>query len=237
MNIVQYKAMAPVEDVHFWFVGKRAYIKVLLDQFRLGGRILDVGCGTGATTKFLTRYGEVVGIDLSSIAVRLARKHAVMAHRGSANALPFPARRFDVVTVFDVLYHQKIDVAKTLSEAYRVLKPRGMFLVTDCVHPRLWSAHDEAMGARERFTKRGLEAAIAAAGFRVRRSSYMFASVFPLFVFSRIFMHWRKPITFVTMPPKVINDLLLAVIRLEAALFTKVDLLFGSSVIIIAEKT
>lgn len=236
MNRAQYEAMARGEDSHFWFAGKREYIRALCDQFRLGGSILDVGCGTGAATKLLARYGTVIAIDQSPIACALARKRGILIRRGSANSLPFARSAFDLVAFLDVLYHKNVTVEAALSEAHRVLKPGGMVLITDCAHPWLWSAHDEVMGARERFTKRALEAAIASAGFGIRRSSYIFASTFPFFVLTRLFMRWRKPATFVTMPPRLINEILIGLMRLEAALLPYFNLPFGSSVIIVAER-
>jgi SAM-dependent methyltransferase len=40
----------------------------------VGGSVLEVGCGSGATTRFLSRhYSRTVGLDISSEALRLAR--------------------------------------------------------------------------------------------------------------------------------------------------------------------
>jgi SAM-dependent methyltransferase len=69
-------------------------------------RVLDVGCGTGQTTRDAARAapdGSALGVDLSGQLIDLARRLA--AEQGIANAqferadaqiYPFPARSFDV---------------------------------------------------------------------------------------------------------------------------------------------
>lgn len=68
--------------------------------------VLDVGCGAGQTTRDAARVassGSVVGVDLSSRQVALARERAVREGVGNVTFLradaqvhPFPAGRFDV---------------------------------------------------------------------------------------------------------------------------------------------
>jgi hypothetical protein len=50
-----------------------------------------------------------------------------------------------------------------------VARPGAALVVTVPAHPRLWSRHDELNGHHRRYTRRSLEAAGRAAGWRVER--------------------------------------------------------------------
>jgi 2-polyprenyl-3-methyl-5-hydroxy-6-metoxy-1,4-benzoquinol methylase len=94
-------------------------------------RILDVGCGTGLNSKYMTRLGhKVVGIDISHIALK---KHCDRGYNGiRANismGLPFGDASFDMVFASEVLEHLH-DTLFFLSESYRTLKPGGLFLLS-----------------------------------------------------------------------------------------------------------
>lgn len=99
-----------------------------------GAHVLDVGCGGGYTTEFLTRRGAVVsGVDPSEKLVSAARDHATSTGLtidytvGKAEKLPYPDSSFDVVTCVDVLEH--VDSPGTaIREIHRVLKPGGLFM-------------------------------------------------------------------------------------------------------------
>lgn len=109
-------------------------------------RTLDIGCGNGYVT--LTLPGdEVVGVDLSSEAVRWAREAARPAPR-SASRFRFEKAslfdphlashgQFDLVVVTGVLYPQYIGKARSLARLQidRVLAPGG--IVATC-HIREW---------------------------------------------------------------------------------------------------
>ncbi len=79
------------------------------------GRVLDVGCGTGHTTVALARHlprVRLVGIDLSSAALEIARAHADAAGvdhihfvQADASALPSELGVFDVILGLGVLHH------------------------------------------------------------------------------------------------------------------------------------
>ncbi|MDV9188903.1 class I SAM-dependent methyltransferase [Streptomyces sp. SR27] len=72
-----------------------------------GDRVLDVGCGTGQTTRIAARQaydGDVTGIDLSAPMLERARRDAaaegidnVTFEQGDAQVHPFPDRGFDVL--------------------------------------------------------------------------------------------------------------------------------------------
>jgi 2-polyprenyl-3-methyl-5-hydroxy-6-metoxy-1,4-benzoquinol methylase len=61
-----------------WDIGRpqRAFVQ-LLDAGLVENPVLDVGCGTGELSMFLDRHGhQVLGIDLSALAIRQARGKA-----------------------------------------------------------------------------------------------------------------------------------------------------------------
>src|SRR5690349_12413340 len=128
MEPEQYALMARVERDHWWYVGMRRLVAALLADLPPADRprrILDAGCGTGGTTAWLRRYGSVVGVDLAAEAAPFWPQRGLHAMtRGSVAALPFASDSFDLVTSFDVLYHQWVpDEAAVLAECWRVLRP------------------------------------------------------------------------------------------------------------------
>ncbi|HPE84772.1 MAG TPA: bifunctional 2-polyprenyl-6-hydroxyphenol methylase/3-demethylubiquinol 3-O-methyltransferase UbiG [Chlamydiales bacterium] len=94
-------------------------------------QVLDIGCGAGLLSNFLSLVGhQVTGIDLSFTSLRYAKERDVSKSvrylQANANKLPFENACFDVVCAMDLLEH--VDTpARVISEAARVLKPGGMF--------------------------------------------------------------------------------------------------------------
>jgi arsenite methyltransferase len=101
--------------------------------FASGARLLDVGCGLGATAAFLTRKGyRITGVEPSALLLEEARRRCpgVDLLPGSAEALPFADATFDGVFMECVLslVGQR---AAALSEVARVLRPGGRLVVSD----------------------------------------------------------------------------------------------------------
>ncbi|OGH78211.1 MAG: hypothetical protein A2469_02645 [Candidatus Magasanikbacteria bacterium RIFOXYC2_FULL_40_16] len=98
-------------------------------------RVLDVGCGTGASVidlkKLLGREVEVRGIDVVRLQVELAKqkilKNAVWAEADwyDGRHIMFPDYYFDAIYTSDVLGHV-IDAPVWLKEMSRVLRPGGV---------------------------------------------------------------------------------------------------------------
>lgn len=96
-----------------------------------GGRILDLGCGTGL---FLAAYehtgGTGVGLDISRGMLEKARSrcNTFEVTRGNAEILPFLDESFDGVSsllAFSYVHHPE----RLLDEAWRVLKPGGSLAI------------------------------------------------------------------------------------------------------------
>lgn len=96
-----------------------------------GERVLDVGCGTGAATRFAAeRAGGVVGVDVNPAMLACAREHLVKVPRpvelreASALDLPFESESFDVVLCAQTLQFLA-DRGAAVAEMRRVVKPDG----------------------------------------------------------------------------------------------------------------
>ena len=225
-----------VEKKHWWFVSKRRYIAEVLNSLKLSNtKILDFGCGTGVTTLFLNRWGSVIGIDRSELAVELSLKNGINAKKILTDSLPFINNSLDLITIFDVLYHKNVKPKKILQEALRVLKPGGHVLITDCALPSLWSEHDVIMEARERFKKTGLEVLVNNSGFKVIRSSYLFFLTFPLFYLSRK-LSWLRINSGSLETNQVLSLVLKRVMQVETFIFKYLNLPIGSSLLVLAQK-
>ena len=97
-----------------------------------GQRVLDVACGPGVVAITASRLGaQVTGLDLTPELLDAARENARIAgvsvdwREGDAEALPFDADTFDVVTSqYGHIFAPRPDV--TIAEMLRVLKPGGV---------------------------------------------------------------------------------------------------------------
>ncbi len=102
-------------------------------------KILDLCCGKGQTTKFLIKYSQnVVGLDISPIAISQARKNVPQATyvEGLAQNMIFDNDTFDLVHTSVALHEMTIDELKQIfEEVYRVLKPNGIFTFIDLHKP------------------------------------------------------------------------------------------------------
>lgn len=108
-----------------------------LQRIDLGGfkRILDIGCGNGDITKYLSERaagGSVIGIDVSTSMIDLAQRSYAIPdqlafRRVSADALEFD-QEFDLVCSFSTMHWVKQQWA-TWHGIHRALKKPGRVLV------------------------------------------------------------------------------------------------------------
>lgn len=103
-------------------------------------QILDLCCGSGQTTRFLTAYSHhVTGLDASPLSIRRAQRNVPEADfvEGWAENMPFEDSRFDVVHTSAAMHEMQPDQRQQIfQEAFRVLKPQGIFAMVDFHRPR-----------------------------------------------------------------------------------------------------
>lgn len=111
----------------------------LVDFFKKGELVLDVGCGDGVVGDFLQKKigVEVFGIDISKAAVKKANKSGIKAYVASSEeAFPFKNNTFDAVFWGDNIEHL-FNPTFCAKEIRRVLKKDGR-LVLSCPNMGYW---------------------------------------------------------------------------------------------------
>lgn len=94
-----------------------------------GLTILDIGCGTGHFSQSLAGENYLLGIDISSEMLSLARNKGLHAIQSSGDNLPIPDKSFDMALSVNVI--QTIPRGKELiREMMRVIKPGGRAVVS-----------------------------------------------------------------------------------------------------------
>jgi len=97
--------------------------------------ILDMPCGRGFYLNMFRYAGEfqIVGAELDWDIINMAKANIghlnIPLHNANLYQLPYASNTFDAVILSEILEHVDDDVAG-LKEAYRVLKPGGVVVIT-----------------------------------------------------------------------------------------------------------
>lgn len=243
MERAEYERMDAVEDRLWWYGGLRALV---LDQVRRFGERaavrpwIDAGCGTGGMLARLASGVPLLdwaGLEADPDAATIAAaKSGVPVVVGSVNDLPLAAASLGGLVSLDVLCHRLVDPARALAESHRCLESGGILVLNLPAYRWLLSAHDARVHNARRFRRPEVTAMLAVAGFRVKRATYWNTLLFPLMAARRLLARGHAE-SDVSLLPAPVNALFGAVVALERRLLRwGIDLPFGGSVLVVAEK-
>lgn len=148
------------------------------------GRMLDVGLGLGFVEKSLLRLNKkdltFYGIDISKFAIAKARKKlAGKFTRGSILQIPFASEYFDLVLSLEILEHiPPFQTFKALDELWRVLKKRGLVIVSVPLNEGLEAMCKRGLnpnGHVRVYTAELIRAELEIAKFRILEEKYFYA--------------------------------------------------------------
>ena len=131
-----YARWAPVYDLVFGAVFDRGRQAAIAAADRVGGRILEVGVGTGISLPGYSSQNRIIGIDLSEAMLRKARQrvaelsltNVAQLEVMDAEHLSFPDASFDVVVANHVISTVPNPEA-ALDECARMLRPGGEMIL------------------------------------------------------------------------------------------------------------
>src|SRR5437588_8280069 len=133
-----YARWAPVYDFVFGAVFERGRKAATAAAERIGGRILEVGVGTGLSLPDYSAANRLVGVDLSAPMLRKAKARVAERRLGNidglavmdAQHLAFAEAAFDVVVAQYVITAVP-DPEATLDEFARVIRPGGEIVLVN----------------------------------------------------------------------------------------------------------
>jgi len=145
MNLNERLRRQWIESSQDWIETDQSVRTGMLDRWMLdalgdvsGKTILDIGCGEGRFCRLLSRLGaSVTGVDFTEPFIERARSLASERETyliGNAeNLRQISSDRFDFAVSYIVLV-DLLDYRSAISEAYRILRPGGRFVVCN-IHP------------------------------------------------------------------------------------------------------
>jgi len=244
MQKAEYMAMYELEDYHWWFKGLHELVEHYVQQLdRNNLHILDAGCGTGAMSKILTRYGTVDSIDFSPDAIDFCKsrglKNPILR---DLNDWQGKNSYYDIIISLDVLYHQAIiDDAEIIRRFYCSLKGGGILIINLPAFECLRRAHDVVVKTARRYTEKKVEDSLMESGFSIHMISYRLPLLFILILLIKTFQFFIRA-RFLeksnTRPlPTIINRFFLMMVRIENQIVRNtIHIPFGSSVFAVAIK-
>ncbi len=243
----EYEVLYRVEDEHWWYLGHRALYARLLDRFcpqAARGRVLDAGCGTGGTTRWLRdRYhpGRLVALDACQEALLLCGERGLEELLCcSVEYLPFPDASFDLVLSLNVIYHRGVsDDLAALREMSRVLAPGGYLLLNLPALPFLRGSHDLAVGGARRYLRSQVLEMLDRAGLEPVRATYFVFTLLPVIAAFRLWsrrIKEKEAVSDLRLPPPPVNRALIRILRVEACLAADHGLPLGSSLTVLSRR-
>ncbi|RYH06629.1 bifunctional 2-polyprenyl-6-hydroxyphenol methylase/3-demethylubiquinol 3-O-methyltransferase UbiG [Tropicimonas sp. IMCC6043] len=228
MDLKERDALGDSADSHWYYVSKARMVARHLP--RSPREILDVGAGLGWFSRWFLDNGHGEQATCVDPGYEAEREEDLNGGRRVSYVRAVERTDADLFLLMDVLEHVDDDVA-LLKEYWDKAAPGTVFVITVPAFEFLWSAHDDYLDHRRRYTRARLAKTIRAVGAEPRLLHYYFGSIFPIAVAVRLLKRKSDADSSDMRPmPAPINTILTAICGIEAQL-TRWNRLAGLSVV------
>lgn len=234
MERIIYDRMAELDSSHWWYRARRDVLAALIARRiapTLGGRVLEIGCGTGHNLAMLGRFGIVDAVELDPAARALAtqRLGKPVIDARLPELAGIERGGYALVAALDVVEHVADDVA-ALKALASCLSPGSKLLITVPAFPFLWSGHDVANHHFRRYTRKSLRQVVSDAGLTLEFIGWFNSILFPLAIADRMMSKLtRREGSDDALPPAPINRLFESIFKSERYAIGRVPLPPGVS--------
>lgn len=196
MDTAEYENLARVEKSHWYYVGKREFVRRWIQRLRppaATDRLLDCGAGTGIFADEMRALCDVTVMDtfeesLVMLRQRFPADRVITLEDGE---VPLPDQSVEYITALDVLEHVPDDRAVVQGFA-RMLKPGGLAAVTVPASMALWSDWDVGLQHFRRYEQPQLIDLFDSEDWVLEHVNYTNVPVFPLVWLIRRWQRGRK---------------------------------------------
>jgi len=245
-NPATFASLTEIQSTHFWHIGRHNFLLQALRHHHADRRFsaIDLGGGCGGWAAFLERQPGQLFPDLGlADSSKQALAHAArMVHRTKLYRVDILdldwQERWDIAFLLDVIEHVDDDICM-LQRAARTLRQDGLLFVTAPALPRLWSAYDQAIGHKRRYTKQTLATVSKAAGLRAIDIRYFMCGLLPACWLQRYLLqrsscssNQDELVRAVhRIPPRSVNALMAGIFTLESLCYSFMRMPIGSSLL------
>lgn len=163
--------MSSYKGPRYWF----RYLETLnfLKKYDLKGKkVLEIGAGTLHLSEYLASKGaSVTALDMSE-ELKQSHKGLPVTLRDSITCIEadflkhdFKSKNFDVIIAMEVLEHVE-EEKLFLEKVKKLLKDKGIIIISVPAHMSMWSKHDEAVGHLRRYEKDDFERVVGFLGIK-----------------------------------------------------------------------
>jgi 2-polyprenyl-3-methyl-5-hydroxy-6-metoxy-1,4-benzoquinol methylase len=246
LNAAEYANMERMEDQHWYYAGKRQFVRQWIEKTRLpvkGNVLLDCGAGTGRFAQEMEDLCAVMVLDDHEEALRILRTKfqpdQILSLAG--DQIPLPPGSLDYITALDVLEHVPDDFA-VVRGFHKLLKPGGLAVITVPAGMALWSDWDVVLHHYRRYSRTQLQRLFPSDEWEIVHANYTNVLVYPAAWVIRKWQAWRtrvspgteRPRAEDALPPRWLNALLKA--SFVQLAHWRIPFPFGVSLLLVARR-
>ena len=225
-----------ITNRHPWELSRVESLIKEINKYKIGGDILDIGCGDGYLDHKLIEENnnieKIYGIDIYAKEEIKEDKYLVVNDYSKLKK-----KKFDTILMFDVLEHVSDDaefLSKTVSP---LLKDNGKIILTVPAYQALFSKHDISLKHFRRYNVRMIKDCSNKANLKVIKSHYFYASLLPLRLLTKLLNRDNKANEWKYNEKHIITRMIKGVLNFDYNICKKMNKLsFGLSLFIVIEK-
>ena len=175
----------------FWCRSRNRVLRQVFARFTDRSRpidVLEIGCGIGGVIASLRRmpHLRLTGSEIYIHGLRYARAKMPDVDFIQLDATDIPFRdAFEVIGAFDVLEHIDEDEL-VMRQVHAALRPDGLIMVTVPQYQWMWSALDDIVHHKRRYSRREMTGKLERAGFEIVYVTSFVTALFPSMLATRL---------------------------------------------------